>query len=59
MIKFLPQVLLIAIYGYGLYEAKKNNGKNINVSFWNEVVAVLFFLALLFWGGFFNIFIGG
>lgn len=54
----IPQIILLIVLLYALFEYWSNRGQMIKVSFWGEVLEVLALVALLFWGGFFNSLLG-
>ena len=54
MLGYLPQVILLALISYSLWEDVRRHGAARRVSFWNTLVGWVAVLVLLWWGGFFS-----
>jgi len=49
-------VMLIMVFASLLLTANKHGKPRDNYNFWNNAIAVIIQLALLYWGGFFDCF---
>jgi hypothetical protein len=52
--KFMPQIIVVAVIIYGLIEAYFTNGQKIVVSFRGELFFTFVALVILWMGGFFD-----
>jgi hypothetical protein len=57
----LPQIIILVLLAMGLGISLVQSGKpkTGTHSFWVQAISTTITLAILYWGGFFNVFFGG